>query len=623
VSETLDVVFAGHVDHGKSTLIARLLLDTGAFPDGRLLELETASRRRGTPVEISYLLDALQMERDQAVTIDASRIWMTTARRRYAIVDAPGHEQFVKNMISGGSDARLAVLLVDASEGIAEQTRRHMALLPLLGVRELILAVNKMDRVGFDRARFERLRDDVAAVCAARDLAYCGAIPTVARDGDNVAKPSLRMEWYDGASLVDMLDSYEPPAEAPLELRMPVQDVYRRDDRRVLVGTVQGTGIAVGADVAVLPSRYAAIVEEIVRFPADSRPVCDGEAVGIVLDRQLVVEPGDVISTPANAPSIATSLGATLFWFDARPLERNEHVSVRLGTRDVGAIISNVKSRLDLDTWEEAPAEAVQRNDIAQIDVTTAVPLAVDLTARSVLSRLAIYREGRICGGGVLTATDADRRFEPARSANVVPAAPQVSTDRRSARYGHTGGVVWLTGLPGAGKTTIAKALEESLFAVGWNACVLDGDAMRTGLNGDLGFSDRDRTENVRRVGEVAALFARNGFIAIVALVSPHAADRGVARKAGDGLAFHEIHVHAPIETCERRDPKGHYARARAGDMQGFTGVTAPYEAPTLPDLVLNTDRETVEESCKRLLELVTSAHAIGAMPPSGRAFPA
>lgn len=612
MSRPVEIVFLGHVDHGKSTLIARLLIDTGTIGAARLAEVMSASQRRGGPLEISYLLDSLQIERDQAITVDSSRIWFTYREKRYAIIDAPGHEQFVKSMISGTSEASLAVLLVDAAQGVLEQTRRHLALLGPLNIGRVIAVVNKMDSVDFDQAAFERVATVVEQLCVQRGLACDRPIPVVARDGDNVVRASDRMPWYNGPTLLDAMATFDVASTvACREFRLPVQDIYRHDDRRILVGTAQSSGVAPGDLISIMPAGYTAKVQEIVRFPHDPRPIEDGDAIGIVLDRQAFVEPGDVVSAPDQAPAVASAINATIFWLDAQPLRSGDLVTLRLGTRDVDAEVASIKHRLEIETWNDVAADAVGLNDIAQIALVASKPVAVDTTAGSVLSRFGIYRQGRICAGGVVDSVGSDESILQRRSANIVPPRPRIAAARVVKRFGHTGGVVWLTGLPGSGKTTIAQALEERLFDIGWNARVLDGDALRDGLNGDLGFSFSDRKENVRRVGAVASLFAQSGFITIVALVSAHAADRQQAREAAPEGAFHEVHVRAPVDVCAERDPKGHYARAKSGDMADFTGVTAPYEAPNSPDLILDTACESIEESVARLFELVTRAYAI------------
>lgn len=600
---TFPVVFTGHVDHGKSTLVARLLLDTGYFTDGKLAELEAAARRRGVPLEISFLLDAFQVERDQAVTIDATRIWFSSATRRYAIIDAPGHREFVRHMVSGAADALAAVVVVDAVEGIGEQTRRHALLLPLVGVTRAIVAINKMDAIGFDRARYLKIAADLRAVFAQTGLELAAAVPTVARDGDNVVNGSPRMAWYDGPALLDALESLDERAAARAPVRFPVHDVYRRDEERILVGNLDGGRLAAGMTLLFSPTRDRAQVTRIVRFPESGAPAAAGEAFGFTLDHPIYVGPGDVASEDAEPPHIAESLDATIFWLDRAPLEAGEHVRLRCGTRDVTAVLDRIRGVIDIETFDERPAHSLLRNDIANVTLRGLQPLVVD-THPAKLARFALYRGDAVGGGGivrsVLTERDVHRRSSP----DVASSAPGVSAADRIRRYHHRGLVVWLTGLPSAGKSTIAAHVEAALFADGWFTYVLDGDTLRHGLNGDLGFSPPDRVENARRTGEVAALFADAGCIAIVAQVSPLRAGRALARAASPN-AFLEIYVRADLATCESRDSKGLYRRARDGDIVGFTGVSAPYEEPASPDLIIDTTQLDLAACAAALLDRI------------------
>jgi len=604
--KTLPVVFAGHVDHGKSTLVARTLLDTGYFPDGKVAELQDAASRRNVPLEISFLLDAFQIERDQAITIDATRIWFQSATRRYEIIDAPGHREFVRHMVSGAADAVAAVLVVDVNEGISEQTRRHALLLPLVGVRRAIVAVNKMDTADFDATRFRAIESDVRDLCQAAGLALVAVIPTVARDGDNVVTGGERMPWYHGPAMLEALDALDDRLETAMPLRFPVQDVYRRDEERILVGTVGGGTITAGMTLLFSPSRETARVTQIVRFPASDTPAHAGEAVGIKLDRAIFVDPGDVASEIAEAPHVSTAFDATVFWLDAEALYRGEHLRMRCGTRDSTVLVDAIGGSIDIATFERRAAGAVERNDVADVSLRSVTPAVLD-HAYWALGRFALYRNDVICGGGVVRAIT--REEEPARkqSPNVSNTERGTLARERSRRNGHLGLVVWLTGLPSSGKTTLATQLEHALFADGWYAYVLDGDTLRTGINGDLGFSASDRTENVRRTGEIAALFADAGAIAIVSLVSPQRADRARARAAA-AEHFHEVFVSADVATCETRDPKGLYRRARSGEIPSFTGVGAEYEAPDAAELVIDTTHETVEESLAQLLSYVRKA---------------
>ena len=604
------VVFAGHVDHGKSTLVARLVLDTGGFPDGRLEELRRASERRGVPLELSFLLDAFQVERDQAVTIDASRVWFRSASRRYEVIDAPGHREFVRHAVSAAGDARAAVLVVDAREGVSEQTRRHALLLPLLGVDEAIVVVNKMDAAGFARERFDEVAREARALAARTGLALRAVVPAVARDGDGVVAPSPRLAWYEGPPLLEALDALAPGRRDELApMRFPVQDVYRRDEARILVGTVDDGTLRAGDDVVVLPSHEPAVVETLAGFPDAPERAAAGTATALRLRGVTFVRPGDVLADPAAVPPVADALDATVFWLDAAPLAPGEFVTMRCGTRDTGAVVEAVFARIDVATGERVAAGALERNEVYEVRLRCLEPAVVEVRPRSSLGRFALYRDDAIGGGGLVRAVVVAPRARRS-SPNVAAGNGGIAADERAARWGHRGAVVWLTGLPSAGKSTLARALERALFAAGWNAYVLDGDAVRTGLNGDLGFSADDRRENVRRVGEVAGLFADAGAIAIVALVSPSAADRDAARAVAPGR-FHEVYVHADRATCEARDVKGLYRRAHAGEIPEFTGVSAPYEPPAAPELVVETAARSVEECAAELIAYVRRVAAL------------
>jgi bifunctional enzyme CysN/CysC len=599
------VVFTGHVDHGKSTLVARLLLDTGYFPDGKFAELEAAAARRGVPLEISFLLDSFQVERDQAVTIDATRIWFSSATRRYMIIDAPGHREFVRHMVSGAADALAAVVVVDAVEGIGEQTRRHALLLPLVGVTRAIVAVNKMDAAGFSAERYAAVVADVRAVFARSGLELVAAVPTVGRDGDNVAGPSARMPWYEGPFLLAALEALDERAALRGPVRFAVHDVYRRDEERILVGNLGGGRIAAGMTLLFSPTRDRARVARVVRFPEDGAPAVAGQAIGITLDHPIFVGPGDVASADSDPPHIAQSLDTTIFWLDRAPLDVGEHLRMRCGTRDVTVVLERIAGAIDVETFEERAATTLRRNDIARVTLRGLQPLVTD-TYPGALARFALYRGDAVGGGGIVRGVALERDASRRSSPDVASSAPGVSATDRERRYGHRGLVVWLTGLPSSGKSTLAARVEAALFADGWFSYVLDGDNLRSGLNGDLGFSLPDRRENARRTGEVAALFADAGCIAIVAAVSPLRQDRAQARAAAPD-AFSEIYVRADIRVCEARDTKGLYRRAREGDIADFTGISAPYEEPLTPDLVIDTSQSDVADCAQAILAFVRS----------------
>jgi bifunctional enzyme CysN/CysC len=594
----VNVVLAGHVDHGKSTLLARLLVDTGAVAESKLAELEAVCKRRASKFELSFLLDAFQVERDQAVSIDATRVWFRSLRRRYAVADAPGHFEFLRHVVSGAADAGLALLVIDATAGAGEQTERHAAILALLGIGDVVLAVNKMDLALFSSERFESVCRQSEDLLTRHGLCAQAFVPTVATEGDNVVRRSARTPWYDGNTVIEALDRYEPPPALQPPLRFAVQDVYRRGSERLVAGTLAGGPLTEGDLLVFSPSGAGAGAAAIHRFPENRQPAVDGEAIALALDRDVFVEPGNVASRPDQAPYVTDGFEASVFWFGRDELPSGSRVALRLGMAEVNA------------TVKTARAAGIAYGDVAEVAFELAAPIAVDVDRGSGLSRFAIVLDGCIAAAGVVRSIVSSRAAPRMHSANVESESALVVLASREKRFGHRGGIVWLTGLPSSGKSTIAKFLEQRLFALGWNAYVLDGDNLRAGLTGDLGFSAEDRRENVRRVAEVAALFADGGYVAIVALVSPHASDRAAARQLFPE-SFHEIHVTTSADVCERRDAKGLYRRARAGEIAEFTGVSAPYELPISPGLTLDSGNQSAAECVELLFDYVVSSFSI------------
>ncbi len=588
--ELLRIVIVGHVDHGKSTLVGRILYETGALPDGKLEMLREVSARRGMPFEWSFLLDALQTERDQGITVDTTQIRFATKQRDYMLIDAPGHVEFLRNMITGAAQADAAVLLIDAAEGVREQTRRHAFLLHLLGLRQVIVAVNKMDRVGYDRAVFAKIEADVTAYLDGFGLHPTFVIPLSARDGGFVTARAEGAEWYEGPTILEGLDRLTaPPGLGDLPLRFPVQAVYKFDERRIIAGRIESGQLAVGDELTFEPSGATARIRSLEAWPGPApRTAGAGRSIGLTLDKDIFVARGDVAAHGSNRPRAARRLTARVFWLADTPLKAGAAVTVRLATASATGIVRAVASAVDPASLVTEGIAALGRNHVGEVDIALHRPLAADAYGiNPLLGRIVIEVERKIAGGGIiLSATSEDK--SPAPRGEVVAVASAVRPADRVARYRHGGAVLWLTGLPASGKSTVARALEKRLFDLGGAPLFLDGDTLRTGLNGDLGFSPTDRSENIRRVAEMSSFLAQNGQIAIVALVSPAEADRARAREIC-GPLFHEVHVRAPLEVCEARDPKGHYARARSGEMANFTGVSAPYEEPRQPELVLDT----------------------------------
>ena len=559
------IVIVGHVDHGKSTLVGRLLHETGSLPDGKLEMLKAVSARRGMPFEWSFLLDALQTERDQGITIDTTQIRFRTRSREVVLIDAPGHAEFLRNMITGASQADGAMLIIDALEGVRDQTRRHGYLLHLLGVKQVAVVVNKMDRVDFSAARFGEIRDEISAHLIGLGVTPLAVIPISARDGDGVAASSPRIRWYNGPTVVDALDALEParPLEQ-LALRLPVQAIYKFDDRRIVAGRIESGQLSSGDEIVIMPAGKIAKIKSIESWPVTPLEGIQtaGRSVGITLDRELFVERGDVIAHAVSAPRDTRRIHARIFWLHDKPLDKGDQILVRLGTRESRASVVAIEKAVDPGEFRVSRTPSIARNHVGEIDIALAQPIAADIYADNPRTgRLVIEVNGRIAGGGLVLSVDAGRRAVPI---DIVPVELALRPDERSARYHHHGAVVWLTGLPASGKSTLARALERSLFERGGSPILLDGDTLRAGLNHDLGFSAEDRSENIRRLAEVATHLAKNGHIAIVAAVSPSRDDRAGARQIAD-TAFREIHVATPADICESRDPKGHYAKARAG----------------------------------------------------------
>ncbi|MGP1394946.1 MAG: adenylyl-sulfate kinase [Inquilinaceae bacterium] len=614
----LQMVVVGHVDHGKSTLIGRLLYDTDSLPDGKAEEIRTVSAKRGMATEWSFVLDAFQAERDQAITIDTTQIWLKTDRRDVVIIDAPGHREFLKNMVSGAASADAAVLVVDVVEGVREQTRRHAYLLHLLGLRQVAVVVNKMDAVGFAEERFESVRAEVETYLADIGLAPVAVIPISAREGDNLASRSARTGWYGGDTLLDLLDRFEArtaPRRQPL--RFPVQGVYKFDHRRIIAGRIESGVLRVGDTLLFSPSNKTARVASIESWGPGARPTeaAAGQSVGITLDEQIFVERGDIASHEESPPQLTNVFRGTVFWLDRRRLEVGRTLKIKLATGAANVSVQAIERVIDTQTLAGSAEPVVERNAVAEVVLRAQRMLALDEHAESATTGRFVMVDGyATVGAGIISMEGYPdrRRSGTVVSTNLTEVDHLLSPAARSWRNGHRGAVIWLTGLSGSGKSTLAMRVEQRLFNKGFQTYVLDGDNVRRGLNADLGFAPNDRAENIRRVGEVAALFADAGLIAITAFISPYRADRRRAREAA-GDAFHEIHVRADVEACEKRDPKGLYKKARAGQIANFTGISAPYEAPERAELVVDTENQTVEQSVDSIIDYIERTITISA----------
>ncbi|MFE1591107.1 adenylyl-sulfate kinase [Nocardia sp. NPDC058705] len=613
----LRLATAGSVDDGKSTLIGRLLFDSKSLFDDQLAAIERVSTERGgAAADLALVTDGLRAEREQGITIDVAYRYVTTPRRKFVIADTPGHVQYTRNMVTGASTADLALILVDARTGVSEQTRRHAFLATLLGVPHLVVCVNKMDLVDWSQERFEEIRTEFAAFAAKLTVGDLSFVPVSALLGDNVVDGSEHMDWYPGPPLLRHLEDVHIASDRNLiDARLPIQYVIRGLDHRSYAGTVAGGIFKPGDEVVVLPAGRSSHVREI-WGPGGTKvdEAFTGMAVSLTLDDDLDVGRGDLLARPGNRPHIGVDLDAMVCWFsETSQLREGAQYLVRTAAQTSSAQVTAIDYRLDVNTLHRVEdVESLSLNDIARIRLHSRHPLLSDP-----------YRENRRTGSfilidpvtdqtvaaGMVTGRETggaqiDRHnhaIEPL-SVNILTETSPIVQLRQSVVWhrsavdrterAHLGATIWLTGLSGSGKSTIAVELERQLVAANRPAYLLDGDNLRHGLNAGLGFSPTDRDENVRRVAEAAALFADSGTVAIVSVISPFAAQRANARTihAGQELPFHEIFVDTPLPECERRDPKGLYAKARAGELPGFTGIGSPYERPEHADLVITPD---------------------------------
>ena len=612
------IVVVGHVDHGKSTLIGRLLADTDSLPEGKLQSVEKACREEGMPFEFAFLLDALLEEQAQNITIDTTRIEFRHEGRAFQIIDAPGHREFIKNMVTGAAAADEAILLIDAKEGLKEQTRRHGLLLSLLGVARVIVAVNKMDLVGWKEDRFRDLEKQIREYLGGLKISPREVIPISAREGSHVKNADAKnLGWYRGPTLLqalmggDQASTDRSAAQGPL--RFVVQDVYRFDQRRVIAGRVESGTLRVGENLVFFPDRKSSRIQSIEAWgePKEVRELGAGRTAAITLEEQIFVERGHVGSHEEQPPVESREVRARIFWLDADPLRLQSPVQLRLATQTVEARLVAIDRVVDAEKLEQRSdvRGEVGRFEVAEVRLRCRRPLVYDAHDRvESLGRFALQQGSRLGGGGIVLEAEYPARLAKAVTGeHLTWTEGRVSAEARAAHFGHEGGVIWLTGLSGSGKSTLAVALESLLFRRGIASMILDGDNLRHGLCADLGFSLQDRAENIRRAGEVARMMAESGLVVISSLISPLRREREAVRSAchASGVNFAEVFVSAPLAECEKRDPRGLYRKARSGEIKGFTGIDSPYEAPEQPDLILHTEKEKVEASVEALLQFV------------------
>ena len=603
-------ITCGSVDDGKSTLIGRLLYESQVLFEDQLAALETDSKKVGTQgdeLDFALLLDGLSAEREQGITIDVAYRYFSTDRRKFIVADTPGHEQYTRNMVTGASTADCALILIDARKGMLTQTRRHSYLVSLLGIRHVAVAINKMDLVEYSEQRFREIEEEYAELPRQIGVENAVCIPFSGLRGDNVVKRSDRLSWYDGPTLLGYLESVEVDEEhlQAVPFRLPVQWVNRPNlDFRGFAGTIAGGSVAPGDRIVVLPSGRESEVDRVVAFAGDLEVAVAGQSVTLTLTDEIDVGRGDVIAKADDRPGVADQFEVTIVWMASEPMLPGRNYVMRIGGNTATATITPLKYKIDITSLEHHAATKLELNEIGVCAIELDRTIAFDP-----------YEENRDTGGFILidritneTVGAGLLRFALRRSANVHWQAIDVDKSARSALSGQHPCIVWLTGLSGAGKSTIANLVERRLHSRGHHTYLLDGDNVRHGLNKDLGFTDADRVENVRRVGEVAKLMVDAGLIVIASFISPFRSERRSVRALVEEGEFIEIFVDAPLSVVEERDPKGLYQKARRGDLKNFTGVDSPYEPPEHPELRVDTSILDANEAAAQVIAAMDGA---------------
>lgn len=615
--DMLRLLTCGSVDDGKSTLIGRLLYDTKMIYEDQLAAVQRDSAAHGTTggdFDPALLTDGLKAEREQGITIDVAYRYFSTDRRNFIIADCPGHEQYTRNMVTGASNCDLAIILIDARHGVLEQTCRHSFICSLLGIKHLVVAVNKMDAVGYSREVFEKVRRDYEGFAAKLEASDIHFIPMSALVGDNVAEPSTNMPWFQGAPILRYLEEVTVAGDRNLiDLRLPVQYVQRPDlNFRGFSGTVASGVIRKGDTIVALPSRKTSKVSAIYTTKGEADIAYPPLSATVTLEDEIDISRGDMLVHPKNMPTVGQEVEAVLVWMNDEPLAAGRTYDIKAGTKMVQGEIETVEYRFDVNTLHRKDTETLNGNEIGRVRVSLHEPIAYDAYSRNQHTGAFIIIDrvtNATIGGGMIldrvarSSTASRNADAEPKSRNITAESSLVSPDERAALLRQKPATLWFTGLSGSGKSTIAKEVERRLVNAGHAAFVLDGDNVRHGLNRDLGFSADDRTENIRRISEVARLLNDAGLLAITSFISPYKEDRANAGKAIGEDRFIEILVDAPLAVCEQRDPKGLYKKARDGEIALFTGVSAPYEAPGSPDVVLTTEDMTPEEAADKVIE--------------------
>ncbi len=607
------IVIVGHVDHGKSSLIGRLIYDLKEIPDGKYEELKKVSEKRGMEFEYAFLLDALQSERNQGITIDTTQIFFKTKKRKYIFIDAPGHKEFIKNMITGASSADIAILIIDVHEGIKEQTKKHTYLLKLLGINNVFCLFNKMDKINYDKKKFLNLHNEIKIFLKKINLTIYNSVPISAKFGDNITKKSKNMEWYDGETFCNLLDNFKVEANlSNMPLRLPVQDIYKINDKRIIVGRVESGKINIKDKLLFLPSNQTVNIKSFESWKNENDTYSAGENVALTLDEQLFVDKGNLISHTFNSPKIMNTFEASIFWLSSKDLDLAKNYQLKINTGEYDVKIKNISKVIDTDDLsEKKDLNFLKKNDVSEVLIHSSQLIPMDdFKDHQKTGRFCLLDEEEIVAGGIVHLENYPDQKEVEKTKNISPESFTVTEIDRALKFNHRSAIIWMTGLSGSGKSSIAKEVEKKLFLKDFNVFVLDGDNVRLGINKGLGFSAEDRTENIRRTAEVAKLFSQAGFIVIVSLISPYVSERKKARDIRPEI-FKEIYVKASIEECKKRDVKGLYAKAARGEIKNFTGISSPYDDPKDPDLILDTEKESVEESVEKLENFILKEFSV------------
>ncbi|MCB1517289.1 MAG: sulfate adenylyltransferase subunit CysN [Hyphomicrobiaceae bacterium] len=594
----------GSVDDGKSTLIGRLLYDSQLILDDQLASLKNESRNRAVGeegIDFSLLVDGLAAEREQGITIDVAYRFFTTDKRKFIVADTPGHEQYTRNMATGASNSDLALVLIDARKGVLTQTRRHSFILSLIGVRHVVVVVNKIDLVDHNEAVFDKIENEYREFAEPLGFDTLQAIPVSALRGDNILEPSDNTPWYDGPQLLPYLEEIDVSEDRDMaNMRFPVQWVNRPNlDFRGFSGTVASGIVRTGDDVLVASSRKPAKIKSIVTMDGELREASAGQAVTLTLDREVDISRGDILSHPGETPEYSNQFQARIIWMHEEAAYTGRSYLLKIGTQMVPATITAIKHKTDVNTLEKVPGNELHLNEVGTVTVATDKPIAFDSygTNRLTGGFILIHRvSNATLGAGVID-------FGLRRGHNLTYQDFDVNRQVRAERKGQEAQILWFTGLSGSGKSTIANLVEKRLTAEGKHAYILDGDNVRHGLNKDLGFTEQSRIENIRRVAEVARLMADAGLIVLVSFISPFKNERRMAREIAADIRFTEIFVDTPLEICEARDPKGLYRRARQGEIKNFTGIDSPFERPELADITLDGGNESAVELANEVFD--------------------